>query len=47
LLLKRVAKGEPLREIALSYAADQSTISGLKARTQPRSDDYRDLESWA
>jgi DNA invertase Pin-like site-specific DNA recombinase len=30
--LKRVAKGEPLREIALSYAVDHSTISRLKAR---------------
>jgi hypothetical protein len=26
-----VAKGEPLREIALSYAVDHSTISRLKA----------------
>jgi DNA invertase Pin-like site-specific DNA recombinase len=30
--LKRVAKGEPLREIALSYDVDHSTISRLKAR---------------
>jgi DNA invertase Pin-like site-specific DNA recombinase len=30
--LRRVAKGEPLREIALSYAVDHSTISRLKAR---------------
>jgi hypothetical protein len=30
--LKRVAAGEPLREIALSYAVDHSTISRLKAR---------------
>jgi DNA invertase Pin-like site-specific DNA recombinase len=30
--LKRVAKGESLREIALSYAVDHSTISRLKAR---------------
>ncbi len=29
--LKRVAAGEPLREIALSYAVDHSTISRLKA----------------
>jgi hypothetical protein len=27
-----VATGEPLREIALSYAVDHSTISRLKAR---------------
>jgi hypothetical protein len=27
--LKRVAAGEPLREIALSYAVDHSTISRL------------------
>jgi hypothetical protein len=30
--LKRVAAGEPLREIALSYDVDHSTISRLKAR---------------
>jgi DNA invertase Pin-like site-specific DNA recombinase len=30
--LKRVAVGEPLREIALSYAVDHSTISRLNAR---------------
>ena len=30
--LKRVAAGEPLREIALSYAVDHSTISRLKTR---------------
>jgi DNA invertase Pin-like site-specific DNA recombinase len=30
--LTRVAAGEPLREIALSYAVDHSTISRLKAR---------------
>ena len=30
--LRRVAAGEPLREIALSYAVDHSTISRLKAR---------------
>jgi len=30
--LKRVAAGEPLREIALSYAVGHSTISRLKAR---------------
>jgi DNA invertase Pin-like site-specific DNA recombinase len=30
--LKRVAKGESLRQIALSYAVDHSTISRLKAR---------------
>jgi hypothetical protein len=30
--LKRVAAGEPLCEIALSYAVDHSTICGLKAR---------------
>jgi DNA invertase Pin-like site-specific DNA recombinase len=30
--LRRVAEGEPLREIALSYAVDHSTISRLKAR---------------
>jgi DNA invertase Pin-like site-specific DNA recombinase len=30
--LKRVAAGEPLREIALSYAVDHSKISRLKAR---------------
>jgi DNA invertase Pin-like site-specific DNA recombinase len=30
--LKRVAEGEPLREIALSYDVDHSTISRLKAR---------------
>lgn len=30
--LKRVAAGEPLREIALSCAVDHSTISRLKAR---------------
>jgi len=29
---KRVAVGEPLREIALSYNVDHSTISRLKAR---------------
>ena len=31
-VLKRVAAGEPLREIALSYNVDHSTISRLKAR---------------
>jgi hypothetical protein len=30
--LKRVAAGETLREIALSYNVDHSTISRLKAR---------------
>jgi DNA invertase Pin-like site-specific DNA recombinase len=30
--LNRVAAGEPLREIALSYAVDHSTIGRLKAR---------------
>jgi hypothetical protein len=30
--MKRVAEGEPLREIALSYNVDHSTISRLKAR---------------
>jgi hypothetical protein len=30
--LKRLAAGEPLREIALSYNVDHSTISRLKAR---------------
>src|SRR5262245_41673049 len=30
--LKRVEEGEPLREIALSYNVDHSTISRLKAR---------------
>ena len=30
--LKRVAEGEPLREIALSWNVDHSTISRLKAR---------------
>jgi hypothetical protein len=30
--LRRVESGEPLREIALSYAVDHSTISWLKAR---------------
>jgi DNA invertase Pin-like site-specific DNA recombinase len=30
--LKRVAEGEPLREIALSFNVDHSTISRLKAR---------------
>jgi len=30
--LRRVATGEPLREIALSYTIDHSTISRLKAR---------------
>ncbi len=30
--LKRVGAGEPLREIALSYAVDHSTTSRLKAR---------------
>ncbi len=29
---RRVAAGEPLREIALSYAVDHSTISRLKAQ---------------
>jgi len=29
---KRVAAGEPLREIALSYNVDHSTICRLKAR---------------
>ena len=29
---KRVTAGEPLREIALSYAVDHSTISRLKTR---------------
>jgi len=31
-MLKRVAKGETLREIALSYNVDHSTIHRLKAR---------------
>jgi DNA-binding CsgD family transcriptional regulator len=31
-VLRRVAAGKPLREIALSYAVDHSTISRLKAR---------------
>ena len=31
-ILKRVATGEPLREIALSYNVDHSTIFRLKAR---------------
>jgi len=30
--LRRVATGEPLREIALSYNVDHSTIHRLKAR---------------
>jgi IS30 family transposase len=30
--LKRVESGEPMREIALSFNADHSTISRLKAR---------------
>ena len=30
--LKRVAAGEPLREIALSYNVEHSTIHRLKAR---------------
>jgi DNA invertase Pin-like site-specific DNA recombinase len=30
--LKRVPAGEPMRQIALSYNVDHSTISGLKAR---------------
>ena len=30
--LKRAEEGEPLREIALSYNVDPSTISRLKAR---------------
>jgi len=30
--LKRVTAGEPLREIALSFNVDHSTISRLKAR---------------
>lgn len=30
--LERVAEGEPPREIALSFNADHSTISRLKAR---------------
>jgi DNA invertase Pin-like site-specific DNA recombinase len=30
--MKRVAEGEPLREIALSYNVDHSTISRLKTR---------------
>jgi hypothetical protein len=30
--LKRVAAGEPLREIPLSYNVDHSTIGRLKAR---------------
>lgn len=34
--LKRVAAGEPMREIALSYAIDHSTISQLNARQLPR-----------
>jgi DNA invertase Pin-like site-specific DNA recombinase len=33
--LKRVNAGEPLHEIALSYAVDHSTISRLKARHAP------------
>jgi hypothetical protein len=33
-----VAEGEPLREIAPSYAVDRSTISRLKARSAPRKD---------
>ena len=32
LVNKRVAAGEPLREIALSYNVDHSTISRLNAR---------------
>jgi DNA invertase Pin-like site-specific DNA recombinase len=31
-VLKRVKAGEPMREIALSYNVDHSTISRLKAR---------------
>jgi DNA invertase Pin-like site-specific DNA recombinase len=31
-VLKRVEAGEPMREIALSYNVDHSTISRLKAR---------------
>ena len=34
--LKRVAAGEPLHEIALSYAVDHATISRLKVRMPPR-----------
>lgn len=30
--LKRIEAGQPLREVALSYAVDRSTISRLKAR---------------
>jgi DNA invertase Pin-like site-specific DNA recombinase len=30
--LKRVEAGEPMREIALSFNVDHSTISRLKAR---------------
>jgi DNA invertase Pin-like site-specific DNA recombinase len=30
--LKRVAAGEPMREVALFHAVDHSTISRLKAR---------------
>jgi hypothetical protein len=30
--LKRVAAGEPLREVALSYNVDHSTISRLRVR---------------
>jgi DNA invertase Pin-like site-specific DNA recombinase len=33
--LKRVAAGELLREIALSYAVDHSTLSRPKARHAP------------
>jgi hypothetical protein len=36
IFLKRVAAGEQLREIALSYAVDHPTISRLEARHAPR-----------
>jgi DNA invertase Pin-like site-specific DNA recombinase len=37
--LKRVEAGEPLREIALSYNVDHSTISRLKTRHAPKPSD--------
>jgi hypothetical protein len=40
--LKRVAAGAPLREIALSYNVDHSTISRIEARDPAtRSEEYR------
>jgi hypothetical protein len=36
--LKRVAAGETLREVALSYNVDHATIIGSRRATSPRSE---------